>query len=125
MKSVILPVVLFFCSIPTPAQGGQPNSEKAMPPQAMCNAAAPALRDAGTNEVVLTMTVDAKGRVRSFTTDSPKGLRLEKIKEATAAIKALQFKPAKKDGRAVAVMVRVKFDCSRPATDASKEQQPH
>jgi hypothetical protein len=125
MKNVILPVVLFFCSMLTSAQGGQPDSKKAMPPQAMCNAAAPALREAGTNEVVLTMTVDAKGRVQSFTTDSPRGLRLEKIKEATAAIKALQFKPAKKDGRAVAVMARVEFDCSRPATDASKEQQLH
>jgi len=64
----------------------------------MCNAAASKLRESGTNKVVLTIAVDTGGRVGSFRTDSPKGLQLEKIKEAAAAIKALQFEPAKKDG---------------------------
>jgi len=106
-------LLLFICFVAASAQqGGQPDSKKATPPPAMCNAAAPKLREAATNEVVLIMTVDTRGRVQSFTTESPKGLRLEKMKDAAAAIKALQFEPAKKDGRAVEVMVRVKFDCS-------------
>ncbi|MGA2357104.1 MAG: energy transducer TonB [Terriglobales bacterium] len=125
MKSVALPLILLVYSVAASAQqGGQPDTNKQTPPQAMCKAAAPKLREAGTNEVVLTVTVDTRGRVQSFTTDSPKGLRLEKIKEASASIKALQFDPAKKDGHAVAVMVRVEFDCSGSATDASNEQQP-
>lgn len=32
----------------------------------MCEAAASKLRDSGTNQVVLTMTVDAQGKVQSF-----------------------------------------------------------
>jgi hypothetical protein len=67
------------------------------------------------------MVVDTRGRVESFKTESPKGLRLEKMNEAAAAINALQFEPAKKDGRPVKVTVSVKFDCSGPATDASKK----
>jgi hypothetical protein len=88
----------------------------------MCDAAAPKLRESGTNKVVLIMTVGTGGRVQSFTTESPKGLRLEKMKDPAAAIKALQFEPAKKDGRPVAVMIRVEFDCSETSTDGSKKQ---
>lgn len=117
MKNVALLLLLFVCSRATHAEHSEKSDvKKVMPPQAMCNAAAPKLREWGTNEVVLTMTVDTRGKVESFTTDSPKGLRLEKIKEAATAIKALQFQPAQKDGRAVRVMVRVEFDCSKPAT---------
>jgi TonB family protein len=117
MKNVALLLLLFVCSRATHAEHGEKSDvKKVMPPQAMCNAAAPKLRGWGTNEVVLTMTVDTRGKVESFTTDSPKGLRLEKIKEAATAIKALQFQPAQKDGRAVRVMVRVEFDCQKPAT---------
>jgi hypothetical protein len=88
----------------------------------MCDAAAPKLHKSGTNEVVLIMTVDTRGRVQSFTTESPKGLRLENMKEPAAAIKALHFEPARKGGRPVAVMIRVEFDCSETATDGSKKQ---
>jgi TonB family protein len=114
MKAGILSLLLLVYSMASNAQqSGQPNSKK-VTPQAMCDAAAPKLRESGTNTVVLTLTVDAGGRVRSFTTESPSGLSLEKTKEAAAAIKAMQFKPATKGGRPVAVMVRVKFDCSGP-----------
>src|SRR5580658_10281369 len=124
MQNVTLPLLLFVCSTALSAQQSeQLDFKKPIPPQAMCTAAAK-LREAGTNEVVLTMVIDARGRVESFTTDSPKGLRLEKMKEAATAIKALRCEPARKDGQAVKVMIRVKFDCSGPATDASKEQQP-
>jgi hypothetical protein len=117
MKNVALLLLLFVCSRATHAEHSEKSDvKKVMPPQPMCNAAAPKLREWGTNEVVLTMTVDIRGKVESFTTDSPKGLRLEKIKEAATAIKALQLHPALKDGRAIRVMVRVKFDCSKPAT---------
>ena len=99
----------------TAQEDGRAASRKA--PQAMCDAAAPKLHESGTAEVVLTMIVDARGKVESFNTDSPKGLRLEAMKEASAAVKAIQFEPAKKDGQPVRVMIRVKFDCSGPATD--------
>ena len=58
------------------------------------------------------MRLDDSGRVQSFKTESPKGLRLEKIKEAASAIKSLQFKPAIKDGSPVAVQIGVEFDCA-------------
>ncbi len=87
----------------------------------MCDAAAPKLHESGTTEVVLIMTLDTQGKVESFSTDSPKGLRLEEMKEASAAIKAIQFEPARKDDRPVRSMVRVKFDCSVPTTDAPKK----
>jgi TonB family protein len=77
----------------------------------MCDAAAPKLQESGTTEVVLTMTLDTRGKVESFKTESPKGLRLENMNEAFAAIKAIQFEPAKKNGQPVRYMVRVKFDC--------------
>jgi hypothetical protein len=123
MKNVTLLLLLFVWSGASYAQqSSQLDAEKPIPPQAVCKAAAPKLRESGTNEVVLIMTVDTRGKVESFTTDSPKGLRLEKIKEAATEIKALQFQPAQKDGRAVRVMIRVQFDCSKPATDAPKGQ---
>jgi hypothetical protein len=58
-------------------------------PPAMCDAAIPRLREARTNQIVLTMAVDARGKVQSFTTDAPKGLRLEKNKKAVAEIQAM------------------------------------
>jgi len=119
MKNVTLLLLLFGCSVVASAQqSGQSAVRKGTPPRAMCSAAAGKLRESETNEVVLTMTLDSKGKVQSFRTESPKGLRLEENKEAAAAINALQFHPAQKDGRAVRVMVRVEFDCSEPASDA-------
>jgi hypothetical protein len=78
----------------------------------MCDAAAAKLRDAGTSKIVLMMTVDRKGQVESFRTESPKGLRLEKMKEASRAIKGIRFTPASKDGSPVAVLVSVEYDCA-------------
>lgn len=86
----------------------------------MCDAAAPKLHESGTTVVDLSMTLDTQGKVESFTTDTPKGLRLEKVKEASAAIKAIRFEPARKDGRPVRVVIKVKLDCSGPTTDAHK-----
>jgi TonB family protein len=120
--ALLLPLLLVCSGATYAQQSGQSDVKKTMPPQEMCKAAAPKLRESGTNEVVLTMTVDTRGKVESFTTDSPKGLRLEKIKEAAAAIKALHFQPAQKDGQAVKVMVRIKFDCAKPANDAPNGQ---
>ncbi len=124
MRNTTLPLILLICCVATfGQQDQQPNSQRAAPPQGMCAAAAPKLRESATNKVVLTMIVDATGRVQSFTTESPKGLRLEKMKEPAAAIKAMHFKePARKDGRAVMVMVRAEFDCSGSATDAAQKQ---
>jgi len=69
------------------------------------------------------MVVDASGKVQSFTTDSPKGLRLEKMKEPAAAIKAIHFKPARKDGRPTMVMIRIEFDCSGSVTQSAPPSQ--
>jgi hypothetical protein len=66
------------------------------------------------------MTLDKRGRVESFKTESPKGLRLEKAKDVTVAIREIQFKPAEKDGTAVAVQIKIAFDCADELTDAPK-----
>ena len=122
MKNVTLPSLLLVCSMVAAAQqSGQQDSKKGIAPPAVCDAATPKLRETGTNEIVLTMVVDIRGRVESFKTESPKGLRLEKMKDAAAAVKAMQFKPVKKDGRPVTAIVRFEFDCSGPVTDASKK----
>lgn len=121
MKKVTLPLLLLVCSMATTTQKEGQDSKKRMAPQAVCDAAAPKLRESGTSEVVLTMVLDTQGRVESFKTESPKGLRLEKMKEAAAAIKAMKFQAARKDGRPVKVMVTVELDCSRPAADTLKE----
>jgi hypothetical protein len=60
------------------------------------------------------MVVSSSGKVESFETEYPKGLRLEKVKEATTAIKRIKLQPTTKDGHAVSVMVRAVFDCSQP-----------
>ena len=105
-------------------ESGQPDSRREIAPsQSLCEAIASKLHESGTNKAVVTMTLDTRGKVESFKTYSPNGLRLEKMKEASAAIKAWQFSPATKDGRPVRVMVKVEIDfhCSGPATDAPKK----
>ncbi len=64
------------------------------------------------------MTIDETGRVVSFITASPKGLRLEKVKDAADAIRKMKFKPAEKSGTPVAVQIRMAFDCADDLTDA-------
>jgi len=86
-------------------------TKMAQGPPAMCDAAAAKLREAGTNQVVLTMTISAQGHVLSFKTESPKGLRLESMKKAADDIKAMRFDPAEKDGKPVMVMTRATFQC--------------
>src|ERR1022692_1859855 len=94
------------------AQSGPPDFDAKHPPESICRAAARNLQEAGTSKLLLRMTLDSTGRVQSFKTESPKGLRLEKAKEAATAIKALQFKPAnKKDGSPVATQIEAEFDC--------------
>jgi len=121
MKKVILWLLLTACVAVTAQTGQQdPAAEKAT--REMCDAAAPKLRESGTNKVVLIMTVDSKGRVESFKTESPKGLRLEKMKEVATAIKAVPFHPAEKDGSPVAVQARMIFDCPAQSSSVSKNQ---
>ena len=97
-------------------QDQQPSSHRGTPPQGVCEAASSKLHEARTDKVALTMVVDASGKVQSFTTNSPKGLRLEKMKEPAAAIKGMHFDPAKKDGRPTMVAIRIEFDCSGSLT---------
>jgi hypothetical protein len=118
MKKTALSLFLLVCCAGAFCKQGQnPDSKKTRPPQGMCEAASAKLREAGTDKVVLTMVVDRSGKVQSFTTDSPKGLRLEKMKEPATAINAMHFEPAKKDGRSVMVKIRIKFDCSGAMTN--------
>ena len=92
MKNVTLPSLLLVCSMVAAAQqSGQQDSKKGIAPPAVCDAATPKLRETGTNEIVLTMVVDIRGRVESFKTESPKGLRLEKMKDAWLSIANLLF----------------------------------
>jgi hypothetical protein len=96
MNNVFPSLLLMAMALVSVAQNGQHDSQKDQTKQLMCDAAAKQLRESATNNVVLRMTVDGRGRVESFTTESPKGLRLEKMKEVAAAIKAIRFEPAKK-----------------------------
>jgi hypothetical protein len=123
MKRATLWLLLAACANVTGAQTGKQESEADKATRAMCDAAAPKLRESGTNKVVLTMTLDDTGRVESFKTESPKGLRLEKMKDVAAAIKAMPFRPAtKKDGSPVAVQARIAFDCPTQPSSGSKNQ---
>jgi hypothetical protein len=122
MKRVTLGLLLAAGVTLAAAQTGQPESEADKAKRAMCDAAAPKLHEAGATKVVLMMTVDDRGRVESFKTESPKGLRLEKMKDVAAAIKAIPFRPATKHGSPVAVKVRIAFDCPAQTGSASKNQ---
>src|ERR1700688_4969770 len=111
MKTVALWLVVMVCTavgLSTP----QPDSPKEHPPKAVCDAAIPKLRASRTSKIALIMSIDANGRVESFNTESPKGLRLEKMREAATAIKAMRFQPATKDGSPVRVQIRTEFDCA-------------
>ncbi|HEY1263091.1 MAG TPA: hypothetical protein VGF06_06185, partial [Terriglobales bacterium] len=77
----------------------------------MCEAAAQKMRDAGTDQVILMITISAQGHVLSFKTETPKGLRLEKMKKPAHEIEAMRFDPATKDGKPVMVMIRAAFQC--------------
>ncbi len=107
---------LFFAvlaAISTFAQSGPLDFDSKHPPESVCSAAARNLQEAGTSKLLLDVTLDSTGRVQSFKTESPKGLRLEKMKEAASAIKSLQFEPVvKKDGSPVAVQIAAEFDCA-------------
>ena len=113
MKSTALFLLLLTFSMATVGEENRKIDAEGHGTDAMCAAAAPKLREFETNEVVLIMIIDDQGKVQSFETESPKGLRLEKMKEAKAEIKAMRFEPAKLHGQPVKVRVRVGFDCSR------------
>ncbi|MGC2198090.1 MAG: hypothetical protein WA628_25695 [Terriglobales bacterium] len=101
-------------------QTGQTESTGRTATRAMCDAAAPKLQEAGTTKFVLMLTLSDKDQIQSFKTESPKGLRLEKMKEVSAQIKKVHFEPAKKDGSPVAVKVRIEFDCSTEPTGTNQ-----
>lgn len=122
MKNIVLFLVLLTCSTAAVGEENRKLDSKRPGTDAMCAAAAPRLRQLETDEVVLIMIVDERGKVQSFKTESPKGLRLEKMKEAKAEIKALQFEPARLHGQAVMVQMRVTFDCSESVTGAVSKQ---
>lgn len=111
MKRAAWCLLLATCTVVALAQTSQQDSKPGPPPN-LCDAAAAKLREASTQRVVLMLTLDAKGRVESFKTEYPKGLRLEKMNEAAAEIKKLRFAPAKQYGSPDVVKVRVEFDCS-------------
>jgi len=126
MKTVAIWSVVMVCvaaGLSTP----QLDSPKEQPRKAVCEAAIPKLRESGTSKIALIMTIDANGRVESFNTESPKGLRLEKMREAATAIKAMRFEPATKDGSPVRVQIRTEFKCVddlRSAQDEAVHDSP-
>lgn len=94
-----------------------PDSDHPKAGRAMCEAAAPQLHDSGTTKIVLFMELDQAGHLVHFRTESPKGLHLEKVKDAAADVKAMHFEPARKNGLPVAVQIRVTFDCAPQSAD--------
>lgn len=113
MNKVAPLLLAVAATISVSAQSGPLDFDPKHPPESVCRAAARNLQEARTSKLVLEVTLDATGRVQSFKTESPKGLRLEKMKEAATTIKSLQFKPAyKKDGSPVAVQIAAEFDCA-------------
>lgn len=122
MKKISLWLLLTAGVAVTAAQTGQQDSETEKAIRAMCDATAPKLREFGANKVVLMVTVDSRGRVESFKTESHKGLRLEKMKEVATAIRAMPFHPAEKDGSPAAVQARIAFDCPAQPPSASNNQ---
>ena len=116
-----LSLFLLIGAISSGAQQAVPDFSKMVGPRAMCEAAATKLRDSGTDKVVLMLTLGTTGRVESFQTESPKGLKLEAVKEAATAIKKLKFEPATKDGLPVRVKGKAVFDCSQqPGNDSNR-----
>src|SRR5215468_4821168 len=88
-------ILAAICSCPA-AETPDVNNKTGLP--VSCEAAAPKLRDAKSDTFVLSLEVDDQGKVHSFKTKSPEGVRLEEIGAAADEIKALRFVPAKKDG---------------------------
>ena len=120
MKKAVSLLLLTGSFAAAAAQTGQKGGEMQTATAAMCEAAAPKLQEAGTNQVVLMMTLNSKGRVQSFRTESPKSLKLENVRDVAAKVKAIPFTPAKKDGSPVAVQVKIAFDCGHQPPNASK-----
>lgn len=110
-------VVLAACATAAYAQAGNQPPDNV---RLACKAAVPTLREVGTSKFVLMMTVDNTGRVLSFKTDSPNGLQLEKVKDVRDAVRQMRFEPAKKDGRPVAVRIKMPVDCAEDLTTPSK-----
>lgn len=122
MNKAVLLLFLISSFTAAAAQTKQKPDEMQIATQAMCEAAAPKVKEAGTNQIVLMMTLNRSGQVQSFRTESPKGLNLEKNKEVAAKVKAIPFSPAKKDGSPVAVQVRIQFDCGRQPGSTSQSR---
>jgi hypothetical protein len=86
-------------------------------PTAVCNAVADKLGEVPpraphtVHQVLFVLTVSPSGGVESFETAFPKGLELERVKEAADAVKKIRIQPATKDGRPVQVTKWVVFDC--------------
>jgi hypothetical protein len=120
MKKISLWLLLTAGVAVTAAQTGQQDSETEKATRAMCDDAAPKLREFGANKVVLMMTVDSRDEWSHSRLS--KGLRLEKMKEVATAIKAMPFHPAEKDGSPAAVQARIAFDCPAQPPSASNNQ---
>jgi hypothetical protein len=112
----LLTILATLCPVAGTAQQGPDQSHGGSMTMtgspALCDAAAPKLRESGTSQVALIMTIGSNGHVQSFATEQPKGIRLEMVKDVAREVKAMHFEPVKKDGRSVAVHARVLFDCS-------------
>src|SRR5437762_13345366 len=93
-------------------QSGSSDVELKDPSKAVCDVVGSKLREAGTDKIVLFITLDKKGLVRSFKVVSPKDF--EKNKEAANTIKSLKFNPVVKDSSPVPPQITAQFDCGEP-----------
>jgi TonB family protein len=93
-------------------QSGSPDIELKDPSKAVCDVVGSKLREAGADKMVLFITLDKKGSVRSFKVVSPKDF--EKTEEAANTIKSLKFNPVVKDSSPVPPQITAQFDCGEP-----------
>ena len=119
MKPALALIMLCVCAVIVAQEPpDQPSRQKA--PPAVCDAAMASLRQHDAKEVVLVLTLDDKGRVDSFQTESPEGLNLEKSGKAKAEIKKMRFQPALKDGRPAWAQILISLDCSESMAASSR-----
>ncbi|MCU1296111.1 MAG: hypothetical protein JWO91_389 [Acidobacteriaceae bacterium] len=97
MKDAVISCLMLlysFCAA-SAQQSSTLSSSGSVNQNAICGVAEPQLRESAKHEIIVSLWVDNTGKVLSFKTNSPKGLKLEKVKESADAIKAMHFESRK------------------------------
>ena len=85
----------------------------------ICSKARQASSSSDLKAVVLQLTINDGGIVKEFHILQPSGTHLEKDEAVNAAVKAIRFSPARKDGSPVPVQIKMSIDCSGAQTGDS------